>query len=193
MPAMIAPPRIGMPMDAFINEYSQQPFELIDGEQLSLMPNVAKHQLLLKFLVRLLTRYEEQYGSIFVAFELPFVLTDNANWVLGSRVPDMMVYAMSRFTAYQQTMPDWEDKPIVLVPDLCIEIVSPNDIYQEVEDKVARFLDDGVRIVWVVNPRRKTVTVYYHDGRILRFSSDMKLPGDDLMPDLDVIAASLFV
>jgi Uma2 family endonuclease len=44
-------------------------------------------------------------------------------------------------------------------PDLAIEVVSPGDTYTEVEEKVHEYLETGAKVVWVVNPRRKTVTI----------------------------------
>jgi Uma2 family endonuclease len=45
-------------------------------------------------------------------------------------------------------------------PDLAVEVISPNDLYTEVDEKVAEWLDHGTQIVFVVNPRRKVVAVH---------------------------------
>jgi Uma2 family endonuclease len=79
--------------------------------------------------------------------------------VKGSRVPDIMVYERARFDAYCAEHPDWLDKPFILVPDLCIEVVSRNDQYSEVNEKVEAYLADGVRLVWVFDPQTRTVTI----------------------------------
>src|SRR5262245_21755606 len=42
-------------------------------------------------------------------------------------------------------------------PDLAIEVVSPNDTYEEVEEKLADYFDAGVPLVWVVTPKTRTV------------------------------------
>ena len=44
-------------------------------------------------------------------------------------------------------------------PDLAIEIISPNDRYSEVEEKVADWLNAGTLAVIVVDPRRRSVKI----------------------------------
>jgi Uma2 family endonuclease len=46
------------------------------------------------------------------------------------------------------------------VPDLAVEILSPNDSLKEVGQKIGEFLECGVTVVWLVDPERETVTVY---------------------------------
>src|SRR5439155_5318412 len=46
-------------------------------------------------------------------------------------------------------------------PDLAVEIVSPGDTMNEVDEKVEMWLERGATMVWVVNPRKKTVSVYH--------------------------------
>ena len=50
-----------------------------------------------------------------------------------------------------------------LVPDLCIEVLSQHDRWQEVHDKIAEYLACGVREVWVANPARRTIEVFFPD------------------------------
>jgi Uma2 family endonuclease len=188
---MIAPARVGMSLDDFIREYARQPFELMGDERIARMPNVAEHQLLVKLLYKLLSPFEDQ-GLIELFFDMPFVLAHGADWVTGSRVPDLMVVRKERMTRYKAEDADWLEKPLILVPDLCIEIVSPNDIYTEVEAKVERYLADGVQIVWVVNPRQQSVTVHRADGGITRLTRSATLDGGALMPELAVEVGRLF-
>ena len=45
-------------------------------------------------------------------------------------------------------------------PDLAVEVLSPTDTAEEVEEKVDDYLNAGCPLVWVVNPRRRTVTAH---------------------------------
>lgn len=185
--------RIGMPMDEFIREFDAAPFELIDGERTPVMPPVALHVLILKIVYAALLRYEQTTGRGFAFSEAPFVLSDTSDWVKGSRVPDAMFYFAERWTAYLESTPDVQNKPFVLVPDLCVEIVSANDNYQDVDAKVDRYLSDGVRIVWVVNPRNKTVAVYTQGSdQITRLTMGAALGGGDLLPDFTLPLKDIF-
>ena len=41
-----------------------------------------------------------------------------------------------------------------------VEVISPNDRYTEVDEKVVEWLEHGARLVFVVNPRRRVVVVH---------------------------------
>ena len=45
-------------------------------------------------------------------------------------------------------------------PDVAAEVVSPNDLAYEVDEKVGEWLRAGVRLVWVINPRARIVAVH---------------------------------
>jgi Uma2 family endonuclease len=192
---MIASPaqtQTGMALDDYIREYEEQPFELTNGEKVVLMPAVFEHTIVLKFLYKLLLKCEEAFATIAVFSETPFVLADTPHWVRGSRVPDIMVYRAEQIQVYQATMPDYASKPLVLVPALCVEIVSQNDSYIELEEKVDNYLHDGVEIVWLVNPRQRSVTIFTADGLVTRLVGEAVLSSVSLLPDFAVRVSELF-
>lgn len=175
--------RVGMPMDEFIRQYEAAPFELIDGERIFVLPPVALHVLILKTIYAALLKYEQSVGIGFAFSEAPFVLADTSHWVKGSRIPDASFYLAERWTAYRQAMPDWHSKPFVLVPDLCVEIISTNDNCQDVDAKVDAYLSDDVKLVWIVNPRNKSVIVYTAGSdQVTRLSSGSTLTAGDVLP-----------
>lgn len=69
-----------------------------------------------------------------------------------------------------------------LVPDLVVEVVSPNDEVYEVDDKVQEWLDAGARCVWVVNPQRHTVEVHRAQGAGAILREQDELNGEDAVP-----------
>lgn len=68
-------------------------------------------------------------------------------------------------------------------PDLAVEVISPNDLYTEVDEKVAEWLEHGTRLVFVVNPRRRTVAVYRADGSVRVLTVEDALDGEYVVPD----------
>lgn len=46
------------------------------------------------------------------------------------------------------------------VPTLTVEILSPNDTMEQIDEKIAEFLASGVPLVWIVDPTDETVTIY---------------------------------
>src|SRR5258708_14152565 len=98
--------------------------------------------------------------------ETPFIKPgrDDPNWVEGSLVPDLMLLRPDKLAAYTAATPDWREKPLPVVPDLVVEIVSPTDRYSDVYRKVERYFQLGVQIVWLANPPPKKVPVH-HAGK----------------------------
>ena len=69
-----------------------------------------------------------------------------------------------------------------MAPDLVAEILSPGDRPGEVLSKVADWLDAGVALVWVVDPRRRTAQLFWPDGRMSVVPDDGDLTGDEVLP-----------
>ena len=77
-------------------------------------------------------------------------------------------------------------------PDLAIEILSPSNRPYQVRAKVADYLAAGCRLVWVVDPERRSVTTYRALLAPLVLGADDTLDGDDVLPDLAIQVASIF-
>ena len=183
--------QIGMPMDEFVRQYEEAPFELVDGEKVLLVPPVKEHGDIISFLFETLVLYKQLHPHFRIYMVMPFVLQDAPNWVRGSRVPDLMIYDKARFDEYEARTLDHKAKPFVLVPDLCVEVVSATDSYVDVEYKVDGYLRDGVRLVWVMNPRQKVVTAHA-DNAITRLTEAQALDGGDVLPGFSLAVRDLF-
>src|SRR5690606_6594669 len=102
-------------------------------------------------------------------------------------------YSKQRFEQFKQDYPDWESSPVVGAPDFVAEIVSPTDSFTDVSDKVRRYLDDGVSLVWVVDWRAKTVQTHAGgSNQILTFSTADTLNADPVIPDFALELSQLF-
>jgi len=133
-----------------------------------------------------------------VAFETPFVLSYVSSWVTGSLVPDVMYYAAERLAAYKDANPDWKKQPYILVPDLAVEVVSPNDNLGELDEKVDLYLTSGVRLVWVINPDKENVSIYtlISTRPFTKQQTTLKvgdtLSGGEIIPGFEITVARLF-
>jgi Uma2 family endonuclease len=175
-------------LDEFVRLYETEgPFEIINGERIMLMPTMAGHS----FIAHLLRDLFQATSLGEALIETAFVLVAESNWVRGSRVPDMMFYRSERLREYRQNMPDWDQKPYVLVPNLVVEIVSPGDTYSDVEDKAANYLSDGVQLVLVFDQKRRKVNVYEPHRRYSLGEEDT-LTGGDVLPGFEVPVTKLF-
>ena len=81
-------------------------------------------------------------------------------------------------------LPDEElpDGHIRIVPDLVVEVVSPNDLHDAVVIKVNEYLRAGVRLVWVVSPKSRQVEVLRADKSVSTLSEPDELDGEDVLP-----------
>lgn len=77
-------------------------------------------------------------------------------------------------------------------PDLAVETVSPNDTMEDVDEKVDDWLRAGTKMVWVVNPKRRTVTVYRSRDHAQILSEKDELDGQDVLPGFRILVAKIF-
>ena len=77
-------------------------------------------------------------------------------------------------------------------PDLAVEVISPNDLAFDVEEKVALYLGAGVKSVWVVYPPTKTTRVH-HSGTSTQLTADDTLTEPELLPGFSCKVGEFFV
>jgi Uma2 family endonuclease len=104
------------------------------------------------------------------------------------RRPDASFITLSRMTAEQYD----EDGHCPIVPDLVVEVVSPNDNAEELEEKIDEWLTVGVKVVWVVTPATRTVRVHRADGGYAFLRAADTLTAPDVLPGFAVPVADLF-
>lgn len=191
----MAAARQGMALNEFIRRFDEQPFELIDGELMPMSPTVfgldfLKHRPFLWLHDHVVAH---KLGDVFV--ETPFTASDSddPNWVSGSVVPNIMFIAgADRLAAYKAVTPDWKQRPLALVPDLTIEIMSANDRYSKVLRKIAYCLELGVKAVWLFNDMRQSVTIYTPDDDPITLIGGQKLEHTGLLPGFSITLPDLF-
>ena len=114
----------------------------------------------------------------------------NGGYIL-SRNPDVVVAPDAAFVRADR-LPEEFPTYLELAPDLVVEVVSPSDRMNDVTDKVMLYLDAGTQLVWVVQPRFKTVTVHYPDRTTKTFTSADELDGGDVLPGFQLRVSDLF-
>jgi Uma2 family endonuclease len=149
-----------------------QKYELVDGEIL-VSPAGMRHAEIAGRIFYVIAEYLEssRVGAVYpdnVGIHLP-----NGN----VRSPDVT------FVRYEK-LPGGESPETFgdLIPDLAVEVLSPNDSVRQVATKIGEFLECGVPLVWLVDPRRRTVVVYRSltDTRTLG-ESDL-IDGGEVLP-----------
>jgi len=75
---------------------------------------------------------------------------------------------------------------------LAIEVVSPTDVQWRVVDKAFAYLNAGTRLVWVLDPRSKTGTVYRSENDMALLMREDTLTGEDVVPGFTCRVSQLF-
>ncbi len=103
------------------------------------------------------------------------------------RKPDVSLVARERIPTTGTP-----DGYFALAPDLAVEVISPNDLLYEVDEKVGEYLRAGVREVWVVNPKQRTVQIRRPDRRDSTLAEDDRLTCEHLLPGFECAVSELF-
>jgi Uma2 family endonuclease len=78
------------------------------------------------------------------------------------------------------------------VPVLAVEILSPNDTLEEVNEKIDEYLRAGVALVWVINPHHRTVEIFRPGEEPELANVRQELSGEPHLPGFRVPVAQLF-
>lgn len=104
------------------------------------------------------------------------------------RKPDLSFVARGRLVG-DRSPEGW----IRIAPDLAAEVVSPNDLFEEVEEKVKEYRTAGVKLIWVISPKSRTVLVRRLDGTCAELDDAGELSGEGVVPGFACTVADLFV
>ncbi len=103
------------------------------------------------------------------------------------RKPDVSFIQLDRLAAGEQPTGHCR-----IAPDLAVEVVSPNDLYHEVETKVDEYHAAGTALVWVVNPVQRTVRVDRADGTTTLLRESDTLTGENVLPGFACPVSEIF-
>jgi Uma2 family endonuclease len=77
-------------------------------------------------------------------------------------------------------------------PDLAVEVLSPDDRTSDVNEKIADWLSAGCLSVWVVDPKRKTVTIHHSTTDVRICATADELSDETVIPGFRCQVADLF-
>ena len=77
-------------------------------------------------------------------------------------------------------------------PDLAVEVISPSDTYADVQEKVFDWLEAGTRMVILVMPRKRIVTIYRSMTDMIMLTEHDTLDGGDVVPGWKIPVRELF-
>jgi len=111
-----------------------------------------------------------------------FVLFDEPPTV---RAPDVAFVREDRFN-FDRT------RFAPMAADLAVEVLSPSNTMSEIHDKVLDYIAAGSRLVWVVDPHTRTITVYRSREAIQLITAEGEIDGGDVLPGFRCKVSELF-
>jgi Uma2 family endonuclease len=97
----------------------------------------------------------------------------------GTRSPDASWLRRERWEALS---PEERQKFLPLCPDFLVEVMSPTDSLTETRRKMEEYLENGARLGWLINPRRRQVEVYRLGKDVEILDNPASLSGEDVLP-----------
>jgi len=160
-------------------------YELIDGELREMAPTVNWHgEVESNIVIRL--------GGHVLADGLGRVSCGEVLYVVR-RNPDRVRAADIAFIR-QDRVPSLEARQHIMevIPDLVVEVLSKHDTVAEISDKIDDWLGAGVQLLWIVDPFRRTVTIYQPGRDPLLLGEHGTLEGDSVVPGFRCPVAEIF-
>jgi Uma2 family endonuclease len=89
-------------------------------------------------------------------------------------------------------LPGFTDHFVTLAPDLAVEVLSPSDRMVEAMSKITMYLRAGVRLVWLVDPSARTITMFRPDAALKLLRVGDTLEGEDVLPGFNLPVGEIF-
>ncbi len=158
-------------------------FELIDGGLVERNMSIRSSLIGIK-IATALENYAHAKGGFVIGSDggLRIFGPNRENWV---RYPDVAYFGKGHVLA-DLPLEGWG----TVAPDIVVEVVSPNDMADEVEAKTRDWLGAGVSTVWVAYPTLREIVVHTKSGRYA-LEGEQALT-DERLPGFSVPAASFF-
>lgn len=103
------------------------------------------------------------------------------------RAPDYAYISYQRMSRRPQSTGFSE-----VVPDLVVEVVSPNDSPRYVADKIRMWLDVGVRLALALYPSTEEIVAHHEHGKTEHFGVDNTLTCEPVLPGFSCPVTDIF-
>lgn len=161
-------------------------YELVDGRLVRVAPTGSEHGAITAELVAVVVQFVKQrnLGTVYTG--------EPGFWISLPESPDTVLAPDVAFVREERADAARVRGYPRLAPDLVVEIASPSQTRKELAAKARRWMEAGVKLVWIVFPASLSVEVW-HDGQMQRdLTVEGELTGDDILPGFTLPIRSLF-
>ena len=158
--------------------------ELVKGEIVSMSPTGFTHG-------RIENRIGRMLGNFVVKQALGEVVSGEVGIYTG-RNPDTVRAADVAFISNERMAQVKSKSYLDVAPELVVQVLSPDDAWSDLMEKLDEYFTCGVKTAWVADPRTRQVYVYHAVTSVERFTEKDTLTGGDVLPGFSVPVVELF-
>ena len=160
-------------------------YELVRGELVEMPPTSHERGMVA-------ARFGRRMGNFAEEHDLGHVVAADTG-VNVERNPDTVRAPDYGFISYERMAEPPPSRGYAdVIPDLVLEVVSPNDRQPDVDAKTQMWLDSGVRLVLVAYPETREVYAHHDDGSVVRYGMGDTVAGDPVLPGFACPVVDIF-
>jgi Uma2 family endonuclease len=73
-----------------------------------------------------------------------------------------------------------------IVPDFVIELRSKSDNLRKLQNKMLEYIENGVRLGWLIDPYERRVHIYRPDRPVQVLDNPQQVSGEDVLPGFEL-------
>ncbi|NOT48478.1 MAG: Uma2 family endonuclease, partial [Acidobacteria bacterium] len=108
----------------------------------------------------------------------------------AKRVPDAAWILKDRYYAFSKS--ERSKKFIKIAPDFVIELRSDSDRLPRLRKKMEEYIENGVRLGWLIDPLEEKVHIYRENGSVEILENPKFVSGEDVLPKFKLDLAEIF-
>ena len=155
-------------------------YELSKGELVTMTEPMPRHNMIRDNIVAALRDFVQQHALGRVFAETGYQLSPDT-----VRIPDVSFVPAERMRGVDL------DRRIQGAPALAVEVVSPNDLAEDLRLKVEQYLAAGSKSVWVIYPKSRELHIFRPNGLSVLRNTDTVLE-EDVLPGFSLSLSGLF-
>jgi Uma2 family endonuclease len=161
------------------------PTELVRGEVVEMNVPFPRHGQVCVKIARIIGDFADDH-------EIGHVLSNDAG-IVTERDPDTVRGGDVWYVSYQKVPKgSLPNSYLPIPPDIVFEVLSKHDRWPDVYTRVAEYLNAGVAVVCVVDPRDETVRLYFPDAPEIVLTAADELTFPNQLPGFSVLVQRLF-
>ncbi len=106
----------------------------------------------------------------------------------NERMPDVAFVSTKKIPKKGEPIKKWN-----FAPDLAIEVISPNDVYDKIFDKLNDYFEAGVQQVWLVEPRFERIRIYKSPEESTTLQKQDELTCEEILPNFKLLLTEIFI